>query len=156
MKKISVKIEINSPIEKVWEILTNINAYSEWNPFVYDVSADKKIPNIDCNMLFYVAFSNGKKVQSKEFVTKFEAPKMHDNNKALWVYRFDGILHKLNIIRATRTQSLKALSDTKTEYSSEEIFSGLAKSFVPFGQVQKGFMIQAESLKAKCESKKTE
>ncbi len=122
MKKISVKTEINAPIEKVWEVLTNINAYSEWNPFVYDVSADKKTPNVDCKMLFFVAFDNDKKVESKEFVTKFEEPKLHDNNKALWVYRFDGFLHKINIVRATRTQSLKALSETRTEYSSEEVF----------------------------------
>ncbi len=151
MKKISVKIKINAPIEKVWEVLTNINGYSEWNPFVYDISADKKIPNVDCNMLFFVAFDNGKKVESKEFVTKFEEPKLHAKNKALWVYRFDGFLHKLNIVRATRTQSLKAVSETCTEYSSEEVFSGLAKSFVPYEEVQKGFVIQANALKEICE-----
>ncbi len=151
MKKISVKIEINASLKKVWEVLTNINSYSEWNPFVYDVSADKSIPNVDCKMLFFVAFDNGKKVQSKEFVTKFEPPKEYENNKALWVYRFDGFLHKLNIVRATRTQSLKALSENKTEYISEEIFTGLAKSLVPFEEVQKGFIIQANALKVKCE-----
>ncbi len=61
MKKISVKTEINAPIEKVWEVLTNIKDYSEWNPFVYDVSVDKKIPNVDCKMLFFVAFDNALK-----------------------------------------------------------------------------------------------
>ncbi len=153
MKKVCVKVEINAPIEKVWEVLTNIKGYSEWNPFVYNVSSDKIVPDVGYNMLFSVCFSNGKKVQSKEYVMTFTPPQLTDNTSALWVYRFDGLLHKMNIVRATRTQTLKALSMSTTEYSSEEVFSGLGKCFLPLKEVQKGFTLQANALKVFCELK---
>ncbi len=153
MKKVSIKSVINAPIEKVWEVLTNIKNYSEWNPFVYDVSSDKIIPNIGCNMVFSVRFSNEKEVKSKEYVTQFDTPQQTNNKTALWVYRFDGFLHKINIVRATRTQKLKALSINTTEYSSEEVFSGLGKFLLPLKEVQKGFNRQANALKKVCELK---
>ncbi len=151
MKKVSVKTVINVPIERVWEVLTDIRGYSTWNPFVYEVSSDKEMPYIDCNMVFYVRFSNGKEVTSKEYVTEFKPPQMTDG-KALWVYRFDGFMHKINMVRATRTQTLRALSSNTTEYSSEEVFSGFGELFLPLKEVKRGFIIQADALKKVCES----
>ncbi len=153
MKDISIKTIINAPIQKVWETLINIKDYSKWNPFVYDISFDKKIPEVNCNMLFSVRFSNGKEVKSKEFVTTFKPPKLNNNKSALWVYRFDGFLHKPYMVRATRIQKLKALSENKTEYLSEEVFSGLLKAFLPVKEVTKGFILQSNVLKELCEAK---
>lgn len=34
MKEISTDIEINAPAAIVWGILTNLNSYHEWNPFI--------------------------------------------------------------------------------------------------------------------------
>jgi uncharacterized protein YndB with AHSA1/START domain len=33
MKEIHTEIEINSPAEKVWRVLTDFATYPEWNPF---------------------------------------------------------------------------------------------------------------------------
>ncbi|MFD1552971.1 hypothetical protein DNU06_15785 [Putridiphycobacter roseus] len=151
MKKVSIKTIINAPIEKVWEVLTNIKAYSDWNPFVYDISADQTVPDVGCQMLFSVSFSNGRKTKSKELVTTFNSPQKTDNNTAAWAYRFDGFIHHIYMTRAVRTQKLKVLSDGTTEYSSEEIFTGWGTSFIPLKQVQKGFALQANALKEVCE-----
>ncbi|MCO6484670.1 MAG: SRPBCC domain-containing protein [Saprospiraceae bacterium] len=34
MKRISTSIRIAAPPQKVWEVLTNVTAYPEWNPFI--------------------------------------------------------------------------------------------------------------------------
>ena len=40
MKQISSEIEINASQERVWQVLTDFPALSEWNPFVRSVEGD--------------------------------------------------------------------------------------------------------------------
>ncbi len=40
--EIYTEIEIKSKAEKVWEILINLNNYSNWNPFLIQASGDVK------------------------------------------------------------------------------------------------------------------
>jgi hypothetical protein len=34
MKELRAHIEINAPAQRVWQVLTDFVAYSEWNPFI--------------------------------------------------------------------------------------------------------------------------
>ena len=146
----SVTLTINASIEQVWSVLTQIKKYSEWNPFVYHIQSDQDIPSTDSKMLFSVRFESGKETKSKEIVTKFTPP-VNQKDFALWSYRFGGFVHGINMIRAHRVQTLRALLDGSTEYSSTEVFTGWGRSFVPLEDVQKGFEAQGAALKEECE-----
>ena len=39
-KSIKTEIIINSPKERVWEILTNFNQYPKWNPFIKSIEGE--------------------------------------------------------------------------------------------------------------------
>lgn len=34
MRKVHTQIDINAPAQKVWEIITDLDHYADWNPFV--------------------------------------------------------------------------------------------------------------------------
>ena len=40
MKDYHTNIQINAPIEKVWQALTNFSEYKNWNPLVSDITGD--------------------------------------------------------------------------------------------------------------------
>ena len=43
MKEIQTEIEINASAEKVWRVLIDFAAYSEWNPFVRRVEGEVSV-----------------------------------------------------------------------------------------------------------------
>ena len=40
MKQIRKVIEINASAERVWRILTDFEAYPQWNPFIKEISGE--------------------------------------------------------------------------------------------------------------------
>ena len=122
MEKAGTSIIIRASIQKVWTTLTNLEAYPDWNPFIYKIESSRKVPKPGTKMVFWVRFENGKTSESDEFVTLLSPPDQNMGQSAKWVYRFDGFLHKINMIRATRTQQLTVLEDNTVKYETEEIF----------------------------------
>jgi len=45
MKQIYTEIEINSDPLKIWEILTEFEKYSDWNPFIISIEGTLKVGN---------------------------------------------------------------------------------------------------------------
>ena len=43
IKEIRSEIVIEAPSEKVWSILMKFDAYSDWNPFIQNISGDAKV-----------------------------------------------------------------------------------------------------------------
>jgi len=43
MKKIKTEIEINAPVDKVWEVISNFNEWKEWNPIISNVTGEAKL-----------------------------------------------------------------------------------------------------------------
>ena len=43
MKEINTEIDINASPEQVWQVLTDFNAYSDWNPYIIKASG-KALP----------------------------------------------------------------------------------------------------------------
>lgn len=43
MKHLATEISINAPADVVWEVLTDLDSYSEWNPHVVEAAGDVRV-----------------------------------------------------------------------------------------------------------------
>lgn len=43
MKQITTAVEINAPPERLWEVLTNFDAFPQWNPFIKSIAGETKV-----------------------------------------------------------------------------------------------------------------
>jgi len=41
-KEISTQVVINAPVARVWQVLTNFEAYPQWNPFIKSITGESK------------------------------------------------------------------------------------------------------------------
>ncbi len=137
-------IDIDAPVERVWQVLSTLSAYPEWNPFVVKVDGAAKA-ELGKQLVLHVVWSNGRRVSTGELVTRVEP------NAAL-AWRFTGVLPSLNLVRAERLQTLTALGAGATRYESVESFSGLLARFVPLAGVVEGFGRMARALKVRAEA----
>jgi len=109
MKKYNATITIDSPAEKVWKILTDAAGYPQW-----DLSMD----HIEGRLALGETVKFFTKLSAQAFpvrVTKFEP-----NQKMVLTGGMP-----LGLFKSERTHSLTAISDGKTTFHTEEIFSGL-------------------------------
>ena len=44
MIQAEAKVLIDAPIERVWEVMIDVGAYREWNPFIVDVETAAGAP----------------------------------------------------------------------------------------------------------------
>lgn len=52
MKELRTEIEIQASPDKVWEILTNLDQYPDWNPFIHHaIGAAKLGEKVDITFL---------------------------------------------------------------------------------------------------------
>lgn len=147
MTQPSASIDIAAPIDVVWEVMMDVAAYPEWNPFV--VRADTSTPPAVGNpIVLHVRWANGKGTVSPERITVIEPP---TDGRATLAYVYEGWPAKLGLIRGTRWQRLTATSEG-TRYHTVEDFSGPFVSWAGPGRVSNGFRRHAEGLKARAES----
>jgi uncharacterized protein YndB with AHSA1/START domain len=149
---VTAEIIIQSPIQKVWEVMTETSKYPQWNGFIKKINTPAGKPVAGTAMQFEVEFSNGSKAKSGELVKVFQEPALINNSwQAEWIYDFTGPLHAIGMVRASRTQKLTGLSNGYTHFYTCEKFSGWGRIFLPLAQVQAGFIQHAGDLKAYCE-----
>lgn len=135
-------LEIPASIDRVWQVLTALERYAEWNPFIVRVDGGAT-PVLGGRLVLHVKWEQGGGASSGEVVTRVEPP----GTSAALAWRFTGVLPTLGLVRAERLQTLTRLDDRLTRYESVEIFHGLLASFVPLEKVQRGFERQAEALR---------
>jgi hypothetical protein len=81
--ELKTNIIINTPSEKVWEVLTNFENYNTWNPFIKSITGEPKTGNI-INVEF-------EKMNFKPKVLVFEKNKKFEwVGKLLFKGLFDG------------------------------------------------------------------
>ncbi len=134
-------LEIPASIDRVWKVLTALDRYGEWNPFIVKVDG-AATPALGARLVLHVKWHDGGGAASGELVTRVEPP----GSSAALAWRFTGLLPTFGLVRAERVQTLTRLDDGRTRYESVETFHGLLASFVPLAKVQRGFERQAEAL----------
>jgi len=138
--------EIEAPIEKVWQVMLDVQRYGEWNPFIVKVDADGPV-RVGGRFVLHVRWPGGG-ARSAAQVTRLDGPSA---GRASWSYVVTGLLSTIGAVRATRVQSLESVG-AKTRYSTREDFSGWLTFALPIKKVQAGFDAHAAALKKRAES----
>ena len=140
---VTAEIDIDAPIERVWQVLRDFTAYPEWNPFTPRVESTLRVGD---PIHLYVRLRSEHPSHRVEYVTLVEPP-----NKMCW----DMQLGARFLLHAERCQVLTARGD-QTHYVTEDRFHGLLTPLVmaSFGQaMRRGFHDCARALKQRAESR---
>jgi Polyketide cyclase / dehydrase and lipid transport len=152
MPHASVTIGIDAPVELVWAVMLDLDAYGDWNPFIYRVDRAAGLAGrptrVGERFTLRVRFGGGRRVASRERVTAIEAP---DEGRARLEYEFSGRLHRLGLVRGRRQQYLSPGDGQSTVYSTEETFHGPLRFLLPVRGVRDGFRRHATALKRHAE-----
>lgn len=138
----TASVDIDAPLERVWEILVDFPNYSRWNSFC---------PGIECsgvlgtNVVMDVRFPGQKPRKQVEVLNVLEPP-----HRIAWGV----IMGSRAILVANRYQTLEALAPDRTRYTTIDYMSGLLGPLVKMlyaEKVRAGFQLAADGLKAYAE-----
>lgn len=135
-------VEINAPIEKVWQVLLDFDRYPDWNPFTHKVETDLKIGS---PVNLHVKLPKRVSKLQVEYVREVTEP-----NVLAWGMTMGAEF----LLVALREQHLKATGDNSCTYHSTDAFTGLLTPLVKllFGNsIRDGFNAMAYALKERAE-----
>ncbi|MCH2046082.1 MAG: SRPBCC domain-containing protein [Saprospiraceae bacterium] len=144
MVKIETSIEINAPKTTVWAVLTDFDAYTEWNPFTPKVELKSK--QIGSPVILHVRMNpNSKKlIKQPEVLQRWK--------EAVYV---DWGIEDAWYVKTTRTQRLTNLEGNRTLYYTCDAFRGFLTPLIMFlyrKKIQQGFDEVAAALKKRAEA----
>ncbi len=152
----SAAVEIEAPLETVWEIMLDTASYGEWNPFVF--RAECAAPEAGEPIVLHVRWANGRTTRSPERISLVEPP--HEDGpedarvtRATLAYVYEGLPARLGLVRGTRFQRLAQQPGGPTRYDTVEEFSGPLVPLAGPERVADGFRRHAEALKARAEER---
>ena len=123
------RIQINAPIDFVWEVLTAVEKYGAWNPFTPQVRTDFKIGS-PAHLLVRMGPT---KMKITESVCAFEKPRLIAWSKEFGARR---------LLFAMREQHLEPVNETSCRYHNTDRLTGVlaALVFLCFGgYMRRGF-----------------
>jgi len=140
-KKYTVSIQINTPREKVWKILDDLENYKQWNSFTVAIATNKIIgKKVKLTVLMKL---HEKPIVQMEYLQNYNAPET-----MAWGMNWGPFL------QARRIQSLTEITSSTTEYFTEDKIWGMLSPLVHWlygNDIQAGFMRMATELKQYCE-----
>lgn len=116
MKELKTEIVLNAPVNKIWNVLTDFEAYTEWNPFIISSKGEAK----EGTRLTNTMLNNGKEMVFKPIVTKVERDKHFE-----WLGSAMGGLFK-----GRHYFILEDLGNNTTKLIHGEQFTGLLSNLV--------------------------
>jgi hypothetical protein len=112
MKELRTEIEIQASPEKVWQILTNLDKWPEWNPFIHHAIGKAQVGGaVD------ITFRSG----SKEMTLHCTVVKAEPNRELCWKYHV--VLPGL--FRGEHSFVIEPIGNNRVRLVDREIFSGL-------------------------------
>lgn len=145
-------ILIDAPLDVVWSVMLETDAYGEWNPFIEKAECPSP-PTVGDPIVLYVRWRNGRTTRSPERIAVVEPPSDGETGArhATLAYEYEGIGAKLGLVRGTRWQRLTQAPGGPTAYDTIEEFSGPLVALAGPGRVEDGFRRHAEALKRRAE-----
>ena len=139
---ISTSIIIQASVQKVWTILTDTQAYPQWNPFIRTIEGN---------------LNEGNKIKVNAGENTFrptilEAKRYH-------TLKWKGSLIFKGIFDGTHEFKLTPLNDHKCRFDHSEFFEGLLVGLLKnklINEVEPGFIAMNKALKERAENKKTD
>ena len=149
------EVLIDAPIARVWDVMMDLDRYSEWNPFTPRVACERP-PRVGSSIRLHVRWADGKSLVSPEKIVRIDppAPDVQGRVRAVYGYNFATLMSRLNLVRSERLQILEALSLARTRYLTTIQLTGVFASRVPLDKIQDGFDRQAAALRQRCEALK--
>jgi hypothetical protein len=146
---------IDAPASLVWTVMTDLPAYSDWNPFIRRIKRrGGPQPSVGDDILLRVRFGNGWEYDSPERIVTLEPPTTDEHGvvRARMQYEYCNWVHRYFLVRGRRTQTLEQAPGQSTVYKTWERLYGLLAFTIPEGAVTGGFTRHAAALKARAES----
>lgn len=138
-KTIKTQVTINASAHNVWDVLTDIKNYSNWNPFIREI---KGILKVDEFITVKIEPKKGKTMTFNPKVLTLEKEKLFIwKGKFLIKGLFDGT-HKFELIEHINGSTTLIHSET---------FSGLVVGLFNLESTRKGFEKMNLKLKEECE-----
>jgi hypothetical protein len=112
MKELRTEIEIQASPDKVWQVLTNLDRYTEWNPFIHHAIGKAKVgEKVD------ITFRSG----SKDMTLHCTVVKVEPNRELCWKYHV--ILPGL--WSGEHSFTIEPMGANRVRFIDKEMFSGL-------------------------------
>lgn len=144
MTTVRAAVDIDAPLDRVFDVLLDFARYAEWNPFVVGVTGEARV---GATIVLDVHFHDGRRGRSREHVDVLTRA----DQRSELAYSFAGTLSTLGLVRARRRHVLTAIDPHRTRYETDELFTGVLVRFVPVAGVQRGFDEAATALKHRAE-----
>jgi hypothetical protein len=142
---------IAAPVDLVWAVMLDLDAYPAWNPFVVRVDGPEgRAPAVGDELVLHVRWASGRGVTSTERITRLEPPGGEPRRAAL-EYEFGGPLAALGLVRGRRLQEVEEVPEG-TRYRTSERLHGRLAFAAPLGRVRDGFERHAAALQARAEA----
>jgi hypothetical protein len=143
MKEIRGSIDIDAPVGRVWEVMTDFKAYPQWNPFITKMSGELKEGSI---------FDVTVKIPSrKDSQFKSKLVKIVEKQELM----FNGTIKK-GILTDDHLFKLESFGENKTKMFQSIAFKGFMSYFAgsTIKDVQKGLDMMNSAFKVRCEAQK--
>jgi hypothetical protein len=112
MKELRTEIEIQARPDQVWQVLTSLNSYPEWNPFITLAAGNPKVgEKVD------ITVRSG----TKEMVLHCIVVRVEPNKELCWKYHVISPV----LFRGEHRFIIDQLEGDKVRFIDQEIFNGL-------------------------------
>jgi hypothetical protein len=138
MKEIRSEIDIQASAEKVWQILTALDKYPEWNPFLHHA-----IGKAELGAKVDVIFKYG----SKDMTLHCVVTKNEPNHELRWKYHVGAPF----LYQGEHCFVIEPAGDNLVHFTDKEIFTGLLIPFMVNENDKGGFEAEDQALKARAE-----
>ena len=141
MKELRTEIEIQATPDKVWQVLTSLDQYPEWNPFIHHAIGKAKVgEKVDITV----------KSGGKEMTLHCTVVKVEPNKELCWKYHVALPI----LFSGEHSFIIKQLESNKVCFIDREIFNGLLVSTQAKDidtNSKQGFEAMDKALKARAE-----
>lgn len=143
MGTVRAEIEIDAPAERIFDILTDLKSYPEWNPFTPRVESTLRVGD---PVHLHVRLRGERLAHRVEYVSRNERP-----SHLCW----GATIGAGFLLSAERCQSLIRIDERRTRFVNEDVLRGWLAPLVMAtfgGPMQRGFEAVAVALKQRAES----